>query len=160
MRFVKSIVTGAGAVVLAGLVLALLVPRAAHAVAATAVQVMNTSAAPAITADTARQASQIVNLQCLDPNPAEVFIIYSCYGVPAGQNFVVTSMTVTPFSGSGAQIALFPNAAASKIQILTPGSITTQYAWAQGLVFTSGQSIDIEIGGAANIYLTGYLTAN
>jgi hypothetical protein len=69
MKFVKSILMGTGGVVLAGLILALLIPKAAHAIAATAVQVVNTSAAPAITADTTMQASQIVNLQCLDPNP-------------------------------------------------------------------------------------------
>jgi len=46
MKFTKSILTGTGAVVLAGLILALLAPRAARAIAATAVQVMNTTATP------------------------------------------------------------------------------------------------------------------
>jgi hypothetical protein len=49
MKFAKSILTGTGAVVLAGLILALLAPKAAHAVAATAVQIVNTSGDPAVT---------------------------------------------------------------------------------------------------------------
>jgi hypothetical protein len=45
MKFAKSFLTGSGALVLAGLILTLLVPRAAHAIAAM-VQVVNTSADP------------------------------------------------------------------------------------------------------------------
>ncbi|MGA3188679.1 MAG: hypothetical protein ABSF22_16360 [Bryobacteraceae bacterium] len=48
MKFAKSILTGTGAVVLAGLILALLAPKAAHAIAATAVQVENTVASPVV----------------------------------------------------------------------------------------------------------------
>ena len=64
MKFLRSLLMGTGGVVLAGLVLALLAPRAVHAVVATAVQVVNTSASPAITQDTSRQASQIVTVSC------------------------------------------------------------------------------------------------
>jgi hypothetical protein len=48
LKFAKSILMGASAVVLAGLILALLAPRAAHAVVATAVQVENTIASPVV----------------------------------------------------------------------------------------------------------------
>lgn len=48
MKFAKSILTGIGAVVLAGLILALLAPKAAHAIVATAVQVENTVASPVV----------------------------------------------------------------------------------------------------------------
>jgi hypothetical protein len=51
MKFVKSILTGTGAVVLAGLILALLAPKAVHAVAATFVQVTNTAANPVVVQD-------------------------------------------------------------------------------------------------------------
>src|ERR1700679_1864656 len=64
MKFLKSLLMGTGGVILAGLVLALLAPKAIHAVVATAVQVVNTSASPAITADASRQAAQIVTIQC------------------------------------------------------------------------------------------------
>jgi hypothetical protein len=46
MKFAKSILMGTGAVVLAGLILALLAPKAAHAIVAAAVLVTNTAANP------------------------------------------------------------------------------------------------------------------
>jgi hypothetical protein len=48
LKFAKSILMGTGAVVLAGLILALLAPKAAHAIVATAVQVENTVASPVV----------------------------------------------------------------------------------------------------------------
>jgi hypothetical protein len=51
MKFVKSILMGTGAVVLAALILTLLAPRAAHAIVATAVSVVNTTANPASVLD-------------------------------------------------------------------------------------------------------------
>jgi hypothetical protein len=56
MKFAKSILTGTGAVVLAGMILTLLAPRAAHAVAATAVQVVNSSSSPVPNLDVERNA--------------------------------------------------------------------------------------------------------
>lgn len=46
MKFAKSILIGTGSVVLAGLIFALLAPRAARAIAATAVLVENTITSP------------------------------------------------------------------------------------------------------------------
>jgi hypothetical protein len=103
MKFAKSILTGTGAVVLAGLILALLVPKAAHAVAATLVQVANTTANPAISQDTSRQASQIVTLECLGISAQMTVNCYQVlpssnsnsnaqYYVPSGQNLVITSI--------------------------------------------------------------------
>lgn len=51
MKFAKSFLMGTGAVVLAGLVLTLVAPKAAHAIAATLVQVTNTSSNPVINQD-------------------------------------------------------------------------------------------------------------
>src|SRR5580700_1684917 len=112
MKFLKSLFMGTGGVVLAGLVLALLAPKAVHAVVATAVQVVNTSASPAFTEDTSLQASQIVTIKCeLDTG------VLGCnqvlpngfaggqvgpnggYVVPANQYFVLKSMD-TNFSGT------------------------------------------------------------
>lgn len=161
MKFAKSILTGTGSVLLTGLVLALLVPKAAHAIAATAVQIMNTSAAPAITQDTSSQASQIVNLQCIDPQPQASFVYFSCYNVPAGQNLVITSMTVTPIKVTGSDfVTLFPSGQSSKVDVVASPTLTTQYMWAQGLVFVAGTPVDLGVSGDTNVYLTGYLTAN
>lgn len=49
MKNVKSILIGTSSFVLAGLVLTLLAPKAAHAIAATLVQVTNTAASPVVT---------------------------------------------------------------------------------------------------------------
>ena len=49
MKFAKSTLIGAGGVLLAGLILTLAAPKAAHAIAATAVQVENTIASPVVT---------------------------------------------------------------------------------------------------------------
>jgi hypothetical protein len=51
MKFVKSFLMGTGAVVLAGLVLMLAAPKAAHAIAAALVQVTNTRSNPVPTQD-------------------------------------------------------------------------------------------------------------
>ena len=48
MKFVKSLLMGTGGVALAGLLLSLLAPKAAHGLVAALVQVANTSSAPAI----------------------------------------------------------------------------------------------------------------
>jgi hypothetical protein len=60
MRFTKLSLFTAGAVV----ILILAVPRAAHAVVATLVQVSNTVAAPAITQSVAEQAQQLLQVEC------------------------------------------------------------------------------------------------
>jgi hypothetical protein len=54
MKFAKSILTGTGAVILAGLILTLLAPKAAQGVAAALVQVTNTAANPVPNLDTER----------------------------------------------------------------------------------------------------------
>src|ERR1700727_1530632 len=87
MKFLKSFLMGTGGVVLAGLVLALLAPKAVHAVVATAVQVVNTSANPAITEDTSRQASQVVTIWCQVTNvPNCLQILPNGHEGPAGPN--------------------------------------------------------------------------
>ncbi|MGA3205473.1 MAG: hypothetical protein ABSF12_23495, partial [Bryobacteraceae bacterium] len=95
MKFLKSLLMGTGGVVLAGLILALLAPRAVHAVVATAVQVVNTSASPAITQSIGNQAAQIVQIECgILPGSAIEFpgtsLNVGCVAVPpAGFNFDV-----------------------------------------------------------------------
>jgi hypothetical protein len=56
VKFLKSLLMGTGGVVLAGLVLAVIAPKAAHAIAATAVQVVNTSSSPVPNLDVERNA--------------------------------------------------------------------------------------------------------
>jgi hypothetical protein len=89
MKNVKSILMGAGSVVLAGLSLALFAPRAAHALAATLVQVTNTSANPVIGQDVDSPGRspyyQTVSCYSASTNQCEAFFP----AVPANMRLVV-----------------------------------------------------------------------
>src|ERR1700678_3689789 len=108
MKFLKSTLMGAGSVLLLGLILTLIAPKAAHAIAATLVQVTNTTANPVINQDTSQQASEIVNLQCVASDTGSVPCYVNSaqgsinpYVVPSGATLAITSVTVTPGGGSG-----------------------------------------------------------
>jgi hypothetical protein len=64
MLFLKRGLMAAGALALAAMLLNFVAPRAAHALVATAVQVMNTSDAPVMTRDVDRAGSKALVLQC------------------------------------------------------------------------------------------------
>ena len=84
MKFVKSILMGTGAVVLAASILTLLAPKAAHAIVATAVLVENTTSSPVPTQ--AILPGALFQMKCLayssNCNPAP--------SVPAGYVFHAT----------------------------------------------------------------------
>lgn len=99
MKFAKWILMGTGSLVLAGLILTLLVPKAAHAVAATLVQVANTSSNPAMVSS--------INDPGRVPFFAEVTLnscttspcIHTFAPVPAGHRLVLQHVSgVVPFS--------------------------------------------------------------
>jgi hypothetical protein len=190
MKFAKSMVTGTGVVILAGLILALLAPKAVHAIAATAVQVMNTSAAPAITQDTSMQASQIVTLFC-ESSPAtgcyqeDVYSHISFggagYFVPAGQNLVITSLDYYNYGGTApfeTSFNLQPQNPPPCTFPICGGGIYDRF-WivntpsstinlSKGFVVGSGIALylgDIYVTGSSatsgfSVILHGYLTAN
>jgi hypothetical protein len=176
MKFLKSLLMGTGSVVLAGLVLALLAPKAVHAVVATAVQVVNTSASPAFTEDTSLQASQIVTIKCqvetgvlectqalpngfaggqVGPNGG--------YVVPANQYFVLKSMD-TNFSGAATAIAIFlinTDTPPSTENVFPPAN--GQVSFSSGIVAGPGREVvpSPQTPGATGfITLHGYLTSN
>ena len=92
MKFAKSFLTGTGALVLAGLVLSLLAPKAAHAIAATMVLVENTAASPVPNLDTER------NARVPYESAGSEFCEGTCSGgstaVPAGYRLVVQSVSL------------------------------------------------------------------
>jgi hypothetical protein len=108
IRLPKSVVSF-GAVALVAGVLALAVPRAAHAVAAAMVLVTNTAANPAITQSVPSQAAQLVRLFAiispLDAAGASFGALTagqqssSQYSVPNNQFLVITAIDVTPAGG-------------------------------------------------------------
>jgi hypothetical protein len=177
MKFLKSLLMGTGGVVLAGLVLALLAPRAVHAVVATAVQVVNTSASPAMTEDVSLQASQIVTLRCnlfpgyqqtscsqIMPNGVAVGSTgqFGGYVVPANQYFVLKSMD-TSLSGAAPLIALFlyKNLVAASTEDVNPPAYG-QVSFSSGIAVGPGMELaPINVSGSAGaITLHGYLTSN
>src|ERR1700733_12875935 len=92
MKFTKSILTGTGAVVLAGLILALLAPKAAHAIAATAVQVENTTSSPVLIKDTERDARIPYESKNVQTCPSASFCQFYFSVVPAGYRLIVQSV--------------------------------------------------------------------
>jgi hypothetical protein len=106
MRFTKLSLFIAGAVG----ILILGLPRAAHAVVATLVQVSNTVAAPAIMQSISEQAQQLLQVRCLglglnDAGSTHCNFIAPtglAYGVSSaitiglGQNFVITGVDISP----------------------------------------------------------------
>jgi hypothetical protein len=89
MKFLKSLLMGTGAVVLAGLVLALFDPKAVHAIAATAVQVVNTASSPVFNRDVDNPARTPYTDACTVTPPVQTCTIT----VPAGQRFVIEQFT-------------------------------------------------------------------
>jgi len=178
MKFLKSLLTGTGAVVLAGLVLALLAPKAVHAVVATAVQVVNTSASPAITEDTSRQASQIVTIQCgLSDDIASCFQILpnggfgdqhgqrGGYVVPANQYFILKTVDtafVNPTFSTNLVILLSTPQLLETVAEAVPISQNGQISFASGIVAAPGMEVIPSAGGEVygEVTLHGYLTPN
>jgi len=177
MKFLKSLLMGTGAVVLAGLVLALLAPQAVHAVVATAVQVANTSASPANTEDTSRQASQIVTIVCgISSDTTSCFQILpnggfgdqhgqrGGYVVPANQYFILKSIDtefINPTLPADLVILLSTPQVLQTPAEVVPISQNGQISFASGIVAGPGMEV-IPSAGSVNgeVTLHGYLTPN
>ncbi len=174
----KSVLSfGAGA--LAIVVLMLAAPRAAHAIAATLVQVTNTSANPAVTQSVPTQASQLVSLygcQCL-ANEVGITNYYSFipmgaginsppYTVPASQSLVVTDIDAFPVEAGCAAGTWGLNinasiAAGPLVQLFfqLPGAVP-HIQYRSGVVFPPGSAPGVQTGCQYPVYLHGYLTTN
>lgn len=177
----RSVLSLAAAIAAAG-VLTLAVPRAAHAIAATLVQVVNTTANPAIAQDTSKQASQIVTLVC---RPAVSFPAPNAciqidgrahisqtqpYAVPPNSNFVLTSFDYYPNGAASGQGTLtlsdqsnatFP----SSYEFFGVADFSQPFTVQipAGLVFsgtTEPAVIPSTTPGNQFVFLHGYLTSN
>lgn len=95
MKLTKSIFMGTGAVVLAGSILTLVAPKAAHAIVATAVQVVNTTASPVPNKDVDQPARHAFTQYCSGSDGCTM-----TPPVPAGNVFVVQTENIQ-FSFSG-----------------------------------------------------------
>jgi hypothetical protein len=167
------------AVAIAAAVLILAAPRAAHAIAATLVQVNNSAASPAVAQDVSRLASQQVTLtateavgpgvnQRLSQVDVTGAVSPDTYVVPAGQTLIITSIDVTPSApGSGINAVTISNSPPG-YQIETfvvTNSVTTMLQFPTGIVFPAGESLVIGSptfsgGGFFTAFVRGYLTSN
>ncbi|MGO9260986.1 MAG: hypothetical protein ACLQU1_32460 [Bryobacteraceae bacterium] len=89
MKFAKSLLMGTGGLALAGLLLALLAPRAAHGLVAALVQVANTASAPAI-ASLIDDPGRVAFVQPYSINCSGYTCTFtSPFAVPAGHRVVI-----------------------------------------------------------------------
>ncbi len=159
--------------------LTLAAPRAVHALAAALVQVVNTTANPAITQDTSRQASQIVTLLCqtqsVYPTPFACIQIDShgqdaptlVYTVPSSSNFILTSLDYFPngaASGQGYLTILDQTQPSSSYESIGVVDLSkpVSFQFSSGIVVggTAQPEVACSCGFGPFIYLHGYLTSN
>jgi len=171
---------GAGALALGAI--GLFTPRAAHALAATLVQVTNTISNPAITQGTNTAAGQAVLLalpQAADLNPGSIGSLSQIlpttgntntpYVVPAGQTLMVTGMDVTTTNAGGAFMSLIePNSSGNQpvSWVYLPKAGTQQMTFPTGIAYPSGFQVSVYCPpgfagtGSADVFVHGYLTTN
>jgi hypothetical protein len=130
MKSAKSILTGTGAVVLAGLILALLAPKAAHAIAATAVQVENTIASPVPTQ--AILPGQLFVQTCTVGGPPSLISCTLTPPVPSPFIFHITQQVVHADLGNLAAGATPPTSALVSWSYLSNGTTIALAEYAQG----------------------------
>ena len=172
-RLVKTLSSyGAAAVTVAAVgVIMLATPRAAHAIAATLVQVTNTASNPAIAQSPNTQASQLVHLfagyvqsgtsPSLASNPLSTNFFNIPFTVPANQSLVVTSVDITPTCSSTFAVSLF--GLSEKTWNVT-GPNTAHFEYPSGFVIGPGitPSAFVQFGTSciASFDVNGYLTSN
>ena len=98
MNIMRKAVSASGGVFLAALLIAALAPKATRGIAAALVQVANTAANPAMTQDTSKLVSQVVELTCgaATQNCTQLLpdapLQSTAFTVPTGQTLVVTNV--------------------------------------------------------------------
>jgi hypothetical protein len=168
MRFAKRLLMGVGAAALAAIVGMALVPKAAHGLVAAVVQVTNTAAAPAITQDVSRLASQSVQLVCIGTsNCSQILPDGSSpapfYIVPAGSSLVITTVQINMANSGSAQLNQVSSSGFSTRESWTlsaGGSFQFQYP--TGIVISSGSDMFVNsiTPPFVEAFLTGYLVSN
>jgi hypothetical protein len=168
MQFAKRLLMGVGAAALAAILGMAIAPKAAHGLVAALVQVTNTAAAPAITQDVSRLASQNVQLICVGTsNCAQILADGSSpapfYIVPAGSNLVITTVQINMANSGSAQLNQANSSGFSTRQswTLTAGG-SFQFQYPSGIVISSGSDMVVEsiTPPFVEAFLTGYLVSN
>ncbi len=158
-----------GAVALAAAVLSLAAPRAAHAIAATLVQVTNTAANPAITQGTEKQAAQLVDLFAQGQNGQFYNVlptggyVYG-YTIPSNQYLVITGVDVTPTCAGSAAFTLITSGTLEIKSWYVAGGNTTHFDYPSGIPLAPGLTPTASLNSTGNcpafVQMHGYLTSN
>jgi hypothetical protein len=170
-----AIATGTTLALLSLLILA--APRTGHALVAALVQVTNTAAAPVITHDVSRLASQNVQLECYNiSQPAYCFQILPYgdtpgfvpfYSVPAGSSLVITTVDISTTGPATVQLRQYNGGGIDRglWTLSAAGSFQSQYP--SGIVLAAGTTPVFDGPGgpfpfaAFNVaFLNGYLVSN
>jgi hypothetical protein len=175
LRLRKSVLPYGACVLALGAVI-LAAPRAAHAIAATLVQVTNTTANPVITQSAPAEASQLVSLYASSGLGYPVgnyfafgligFLFQGAYSVPSGQSLVITDIDTIPSCSGAFQLELAPAVGGGPGQniasLYLQGPVTPHIEYRSGIVFPPGSVPVMQLYGCqqAAIYMHGYLTSN
>ena len=182
MKLINNRFVQASAALAVVATLALVTPRAAHALAAALVQVSNTTANPAITQSAISQASQLVLLSAnVLPNSTASFfstgannIPFNSYTVSSTQSLVVTAVDITPSVGCETgwyHFVLDGNNVLDPAMMWTLSAPNTgHYPYPSGIVFQPNSQPQISFSHAsttsgdcangAEVNVLGYLTSN
>lgn len=168
MSMVRKAVSALGGIFLAALLIAALAPKAAHGLVAALVQVTNTAAAPAITQDVSRLASQSVQLICVGPSDCSQVLPDGSspapfYTVPAGCNLVITTVQINMANSGVAELHQLSNSGFWFREDWTlPAGGSFQFEYPSGIVFSSGSNLGFVAFTPPFVeaYLTGYLVSN
>ena len=162
MKLVKGTLMGIGALALVASLLNLVAPKAVHGAVAALVDVANTTAAPAITLDISKSASQHVELEC---GSAGCFVFSSLatpYVVPAGQNLVVTSVDIDTTGSSGlVTLVISQHFALGQFWKVPNDGFTHSFQYPSGIVYPAGTVFDSvfeEVTDDTVVFLEGFLT--
>jgi hypothetical protein len=155
-----------GAAALATAALLLATPRAAHAIAATLVQVTNTAAAPAITQGTEKQAAQLVDLVAQTdaafynvlPNGNYIY----GYTIPSNQYLVITGVDLSTACSGNYTASLITSGSLQIKSWYFSGPNTTHFDYPSGIVLAPGltPSALFDPAGCSFMQMHGYLTSN
>lgn len=153
MRFAKRLLMVAGAVSLAGLLSAMIAPKAVHAVVATLVQVTNTPSNPVNTAAADAATAFVEQGNC------SAFLSNECianmYTVAAGQTAVIDSISGVCETDPGTAVAEF------KLQYMSPSGSLTFFSvpgvalpYGSNAITVAGQNLKT-YASAGTIFITG-----
>jgi hypothetical protein len=175
MRFAKNVLMAVGAVVLAAMLLSVMAPKAVHAVAATMVQMVNTTSEPVPSEDIYRLPARNVQLVCnASANACAIaeqngtFDASTPWKVPSGMDFIVTDVEISTFGTGSSTTSSFnlewtpPSGKLTGFgwQVLNNG-VTAEYQFTNGIVILTGSTPTPVFGPNMNFAtLRGYLTPN